>query len=92
MGFYKIFMLISIPALAIGWYIYWRWTKKIEEERKNRPKPVSKHLAKTRSEVSDWAKKMASFESPAEQAKKRRLEMEKKLEEKEKKRQQEKQE
>ena len=89
MGFYKIFMLISIPVLGIAWYLYYRWTKKIEEEEKNRPKPASKKLQQTRSEVTDWAKKMATFESPAEQAKKRRLEMEKKLEEQEKKREQE---
>jgi len=79
---YKIFMLISIPVVIIGWIIYWKWTKKIEEEAKNRPKPVSKRLTQTRSEVSDWAKKMANFDSPAEQARKRRLAMEKEWEEK----------
>jgi hypothetical protein len=63
----------------------------MEEEAKNRPKPVSKQLKKTRSEVSDWAKKMANSESPGEQARKRRLEQEKKWEEEEKKREQEKQ-
>ncbi len=84
MSLYKIFMLVAVPALGIGWYLYYRWTKKIEEEAKNRPKPVSKQLAKTRSEVTDWAKKMATFESPAEQARKRKLEMGKKLEEQEK--------
>lgn len=88
--FYKIFMLVMVPALAIGWFLYWRWTKKMEEEAKNRPKPVSKQLKKTRQEVSDWAQKMANFESPAEQARKRKLEQEKKREEEEKKRQQEK--
>ena len=71
MGFYKIFMLISVPVLGIGWYLYWRWNKKMEEEAKNRPKPVSKQLEKSRSEVSDWAKKLASSESPGEQARKR---------------------
>ena len=91
MLFYKIFMLVAIPALGIGWYLYYRWTKKIEEEEKNRPKPVSKQLQKTRSEMTDWAKKMANFESPAEQARRRKLELEKKLEEQEKKREQEKQ-
>lgn len=90
MGFYEIFMLIAVPALGIGWYLYWRWTKKLEEEAKNRPKPVSKQLQKTRSEVTDWAQKMANFESPAEQARKRKLELEKKLEEQEKQREQEK--
>jgi F0F1-type ATP synthase membrane subunit b/b' len=90
MGFYKIFMLIAVPALAIGWYLYWRWTKKIEEEEKNRPKEVSKQLQKSRTEVSDWAKKLANSESPGEQARKRRLEMEKKWEEEEKKQEQQK--
>ena len=86
---YKVFMLISIPALIIGWIIYWKWTKKLEEEAKNRPKPVSKRLKQTRNEISDWAKQMANFESPAEQARKRRLAMEKEWEEKEKQKEQE---
>ncbi len=78
---YKIFMLIMIPLLGIGWFLYWRWDKKMEEEEKNRPKPVSKK----KKEVSEWAEKMANFESPAEQARKRKLEQEKQLEEQEKK-------
>jgi len=78
---YKVFMLLMIPALVIGWVAYWLWNRKIEEEEKNRPKPVSKRLKKTRSEVSDWAKKMAEFESPAEQARKRKLAQQKELEE-----------
>lgn len=85
MSFYKIFMLIMIPVLGIGWFLYWRWDKKMQEEEKKQPKPVSK----TKKEISDWAKKMATFDSPAEQARKRKLELEKKLEEQEKKRQQE---
>ena len=78
---YKVFMLIAIPALAIGWIAYWLWTRKIEEEEKQQPKQVSQRLKETRSEVSDWAKKMATFESPAEQARKRKLEQQKKLDE-----------
>jgi hypothetical protein len=78
---YKIFMIVMIPVLAIGWYLYWRWDKKMEEEEKKQPKPVSK----TKKEVTDWAQKMANFESPAEQARKRKLEEEKKWEEHEKK-------
>ena len=78
---YKIFMLIMVPVLGIGWFLYWRWDKKMTEEEKNRPKPVSK----TKKEVSEWAQRMANFESPAEQARKRKLEQEKLLEEQEKK-------
>jgi hypothetical protein len=80
--FYKVFMLIAIPALIIGWIAYWLWQRKIEEEEKNKPKQESQRLTKTKSEVSDWAKKMAEFESPAEQARKRKLAQQKALEEK----------
>ena len=79
---YKVFMLIAIPALAIGWIAYWLWTRKIEEEEKKQPKQASKRLTQTRSEVSDWAKKMATYESPGEQARKRRLAQQKEFEEK----------
>ena len=79
---YKIFMLIAVPALIIGWFAYWLWQRKIKEEEKNKPKQESQRLTQTKSEVSDWAKKMASFESPAEQARKRKLAQQKALEEK----------
>ncbi len=78
---YKIFMLVMVPVLAIAWIIYWRWTKKVEDEEKSQPKPISK----TKKELSDWAQKMATSDSPAEQARKRKLELDKKLEEQEKK-------
>ncbi len=61
---YKIFMLIALPALAIGWFAYWRWMRKIIEEEKKQPKQVSKRLTQTKSEVSDWAQKMAQFKPP----------------------------
>jgi hypothetical protein len=61
---YKIFMLITVPLLAIGWIAYAIWMRKVREEEKKLPKSVSSHLQKTRSEVADWAKKMAQFEPP----------------------------
>ena len=64
MSTYKIFMLITIPALAIGWGAYWWWMRKIEEEERNQPKQVSKRLTQTKTEVSDWAQKMADFKPP----------------------------
>ncbi len=64
MSTYKIFMLITIPALAIGWIAYWWWMRKIAEEEKNQPKQVSKRLTQTKNEVSDWAQKMAEFKPP----------------------------
>jgi hypothetical protein len=64
MSTYTIFMLITVPALAIGWLAYWLWMRKIAEEEKNQPKQVSKRLTQTKSEVSDWAQKMAQFKPP----------------------------
>jgi len=64
MSIYKIFMLITLPALAIGWIAYWLWMRKIAEEERNQPKQVSKRLTQTKGEVSDWAQKMAAFKPP----------------------------
>jgi hypothetical protein len=61
---YKIFMLIAIPALAIGWIAYYLWMRKVIEEEKNQPKPESQRLKKTKSEISDWAQKMAEYKPP----------------------------
>jgi hypothetical protein len=61
---YKIFMLIAIPALAIGWIAYVLWERKMREEEKKQPKQESQRLTKTKSEVSDWAKKMAAYQPP----------------------------
>ena len=60
---YKIFMLIAIPVLLIGWVAYWLWTQKLDKEEKQMPKE-SKRLTKTKSEVSEWAQKMADFKKP----------------------------
>ena len=64
MSLYKIFMLIAIPALIIGWIAYALWMRKVIEEEKKQPKQESKRLKKTKSEVSDWAQKMANFKKP----------------------------
>ena len=61
---YTIFMLVAIPALAIGWIAYAWWLRKIREEEANQPKPQSQRLVKTKTEVSDWAQKMAAFKPP----------------------------
>jgi len=61
---YKIFMLIALPALAIGWIAYALWERKMREEEKKQPKPESKRLTKTKSEISDWAQKMAAYKPP----------------------------
>jgi hypothetical protein len=61
---YKIFMLIAIPVLVIGWVAYWLYMRKVIEEEKKQPKKESQRLTKTKSEVSEWAQKMANFKKP----------------------------
>ena len=61
---YKIFMLIALPLLAIGWIAYAMWMRKVREEEKKAGRPTSQRLQKTRSEVADWAQKLAKFEPP----------------------------
>jgi len=61
---YKIFMLIAVPALAIGWIVYWLRERKIAEEEKNQPRKESQRLKKSKSQVSDWAQKMAEYKPP----------------------------
>lgn len=61
---YKVFMLIAIPAVAIGWIAYYLWMRKVIEEEKNQPKPQSQRLKKTKTEISDWAQKMAAYKPP----------------------------
>jgi hypothetical protein len=61
---YKIFMLIALPVLAIGWVAYAIWIRKVREEEKKMPKQESERLQKTKSEISDWAQQMANFKKP----------------------------
>ncbi len=61
---YKIFMLIALPLLAIGWIAYAIWIHKIREEEKKQPRQVSKRLQQTRSEIADWAQKLKDFKKP----------------------------
>lgn len=61
---YTIFMLIAVPILAIAWIAYALWERKLREEERSRPKPQSQRLVQTKTEVADWAKKMAEFQAP----------------------------
>jgi len=61
---YTIFMIITVPVLAIGWIAYAMWIRKVEEEEKKQPKPQSERLVKTKTEISDWAQKMAAYKPP----------------------------
>jgi len=57
-------MLVALPALAIGWIVYIMWDRKMREEEKKQPKKESQRLTKTKTEVSDWAQKMAEYQPP----------------------------
>lgn len=61
---FKTVMIIAIVALAIVWAIYGIYEYKMRQEEKKHPKQPSERLRKTRSEIADWAKKMAEFEPP----------------------------
>ncbi|MFH1718774.1 MAG: hypothetical protein ABIF19_15575 [Planctomycetota bacterium] len=61
---YTIFMIIAVPVLAIGWIAYAMWIRKVTEEEKKQPKQESQRLTKTKSEISDWAQKMAAYKPP----------------------------
>ncbi|HLB74781.1 MAG TPA: hypothetical protein VJJ98_12235 [Sedimentisphaerales bacterium] len=91
MNWYTIFMLSALPILGLGWIAYAIWLHKIRKEEKAQPKQVSQRLSKTRSEISDWAKKMKEHKSPREQAieRRRKLEAQRLREEQEKQRESE---
>ncbi len=65
MSAYVIFMIVGVILVGGGWIAYLLWDYKQRKEEAQQPKPQSAKLQKTKSEVSDWAKKMAEFKSPA---------------------------
>ena len=73
---YKIFMIVGIAVLGVGWIGYGIWIHKIRKEEKCRPKQISRRLSRTRGEVADWAQRMKQVESPREKALKKRRELE----------------
>jgi heme/copper-type cytochrome/quinol oxidase subunit 2 len=64
MSTYAILMIIGIPVVILGWIAYFLWDYKQRKEEEKQPKPQSAQVQKTKSEVSDWAKKMAEFKGP----------------------------
>ena len=65
MSTYKLFMIIGVIVVVVGWAVYFLWDYKMRKEEAKQPKQRSERLQKTQSEISDWAKKMAQFKSPA---------------------------
>ncbi len=61
---YKIFMLIAVSALTIGWIAYYLWERKMRAEEAKQPKQESQRLKKTKSEVADYAQKLKNFKKP----------------------------
>jgi len=66
---YKVFMIVGVVVVAVGWAAYFYYDYRLRKEEEKQPKQRSSRLQKTQTEVSDWAKKMAAFKSPAEQRK-----------------------
>jgi predicted negative regulator of RcsB-dependent stress response len=65
MSTYAIFMIVGGILVAGGWIAYAIWDYKQRQEEKKRPPVRSERLEKTHTELSDWAKKMVEFKSPA---------------------------
>jgi len=57
-------MILAVVGLALAWAIYGYYEYKARQEEKKQPRQVSERLQKTRSEVVDWAKKLAEFKPP----------------------------
>ena len=62
--YYRIFMIVGLVLVAVGWIIYGIWNYKMQQQEKSQPKPQSERLKKTQTEISDWAKQMAAFKKP----------------------------
>jgi hypothetical protein len=65
MSLYWIIMIVGVIVVGGGWIAYAIWDYKMRQEEKKQPPARSERLEKTHSELSDWAKKMAEFKSPA---------------------------
>jgi len=64
MSTYVIFMIVGVIIVVGGWTAYFLWDYKMRKEEEKQPKPQSQRVQKTKSELSDWAKKMAEFKGP----------------------------
>ena len=64
MSTYAIFMILGVIVVAGGWSAYFLWDRKMRQEEEKQPKPQSQRVQKTKSELSDWAKKMAEYKGP----------------------------
>jgi hypothetical protein len=64
MSTYAILMTIGVPVVILGWIAYFLWDRKMAKEEKTQPKPQSERVKKTKSELSDWAKKMSEYKGP----------------------------
>ena len=61
---FKIIMIIAVVILAACWIAYGIYEWKMRADEKKHPRQSSRRLRRTRSEVADWAQKMASFKKP----------------------------
>jgi len=57
-------MILGVLVVGAGWIAYFLWDRKMAKEEEKQPKPQSQRVQKTKSELSDWAKKMAEYKGP----------------------------
>ena len=65
---FKVFIWVALPTLAIAWGIYFYWQWRLDRQEKNQPKQVSPRLQKSRGEMAEWAAKMATYKPPSRPA------------------------
>jgi hypothetical protein len=61
---FKTIMIIGVVVVGLGWIAYGIYEYKMRQEEKKNPPVRSERFDKSKSEVSDWAKQMASFKKP----------------------------
>ena len=64
MSTYAIIMIIAVIGVGAGWIAYFLWDRKMRQEEEKQPKPQSQRVQKTKSDLSDWAKKRAEYKGP----------------------------
>jgi heme/copper-type cytochrome/quinol oxidase subunit 2 len=64
MSTYAVFMILGVIVVAGGWAAYFLWDYKQRKEEEKQATPQSERLKRTKSDLSDWAKKMAEFKGP----------------------------
>lgn len=59
---FKVIMITVIVMLAIAWIVYGIWRYRTNLAEKDKPKPTTEHLEKTRKSFEEYTKKLENYE------------------------------